>query len=364
MQSDESQLWKEAMDSEMNSLEENNTYTVVTLPKDKKAVGSKWTYAIKSDPDGNVIHKARFVAKGYAQVEGLDYTDTYSPTANMTTVRMIMQFAAEYDLIVHQLDVKTAYLNAPIDCDIYMLQPKGYEQPGEYNDQVWRLNKLLYGLKQSGRNWNIVLDGFFQENGFAKSEVDACLYMKKIASTKIFVVVWVDDIVIAASNEELMKETKDLLKMRFKMKDLRKISWLLGIQFHQTNDAITISQSHYLKGVLERFQMIDCKPRYTPCEAKIEESDETENTDDDIKRYRENRRKSGVRTNMQPTRSRMGSNEIITTPRETDEVRLDDREASAKVYKRHIRYQVNIQKIEGRAESNRIQQRGLGIVNR
>ena len=154
MKSDEKEEWSEAMESEMKSMDENNTYTIVPLPKGKKAVQSRWVYSLKNDPDGNIIHKARFVAKGFAQVAGIDYTDTFSPTAKMSTIRILMQFAAEHELSVHQLDVKTAYLNAPIDCEVYLRQPEGYSVPSNNENEVlvWKLNKSIYGLKQSGRN--------------------------------------------------------------------------------------------------------------------------------------------------------------------------------------------------------------------
>ena len=180
MKSSNDNSWKSAMDSEMKSLIENDTFSVVPLPKGKTVVGSRWVYSLKNDPAGNIVYKARFVARGYSQVAGMDYSDSFSPTAKMTTIRLLMQFAAEYGLTVHQLDVKTAYLNAPIDCEVYLTQPEGYSQVGERHNEtlVWKLKKSLYGLKQSGRNWNAVLDSFFKENGFTQSEVDACLYKK------------------------------------------------------------------------------------------------------------------------------------------------------------------------------------------
>ena len=278
-------LWRKSMI-------ENDTFSVVPLPKGKKAVGSRWVYSLKNDPEGNIVHKARFVAKGYAQIAGLDYSDTFSPTAKMTTIRLMMQFAAQFDLQVHQLDVKTAYLNAPIDCEVYLKQPEGYSKTSEKEVLVWKLNKSLYGLKQSGRNWNAVLDSFFKQHGFTKSANDACLY-KKGESSPIIVLIWVDDIVIAAKTGSLMTETKDLLKDRFKMKDLGPISFFLGIQFKQTERGISMNQSYYLLGVLERFQMSDCKPRSTPCEPKFDVTDmnnsepEDNANAEDVRRYRE-----------------------------------------------------------------------------
>ena len=283
--------WQLAMESEMKSMEDNHVFTVVPLPEGKKVVGSRWVYSIKDNPDGNILHKARFVAKGFSQVEGSDYTDTYSPTAKMSTVRILMQLAVENDMTVHQLDVKTAYLNAPIDCEVYVQQPQGFaRKPTSSNSTlVWKLHKSLYGLKQSGRNWNIVLSQFFQSHGFKQSKVDACLFVRCSKSGKLFIVIWVDDIVVAG-HPKLVQTMKDLMKKEFKMTDLGNISYFLGIQFHQTSSCITMTQSHYLKGVLEKYGMAESKPRSTPCEPKPEaykcEDDEV-STPEYTRKYRE-----------------------------------------------------------------------------
>ena len=156
--------WKAAMDDEICSLYKNKTYEIVTLPEDKHVVGGRWVYAVKAQPDGKQRYKARYVAQGFSQIPGRDYIETFAPTAKMTTVRMLMQIAAEFDFVLHQLDVRTAYLNAPLDKEIYMAQPEGYEQfcDGEVK-MVCKLRKSLYGLKQSGRLWNLVLHEFLVE---------------------------------------------------------------------------------------------------------------------------------------------------------------------------------------------------------
>ena len=115
------------MDEEMQSLEENQTFTLTKLPEGRKTLGGRWVYSIKEGGDGCEQYKARFVAKGYSQREGIDYGETFSPTANMTSVRVVMQKAAQENLVIHQMDVKTAYLHAPIDREMYMEQPEGYE---------------------------------------------------------------------------------------------------------------------------------------------------------------------------------------------------------------------------------------------
>jgi transposase InsO family protein len=291
MNSDEVESWKSAMDSEISSLKDNNTFTVVPLPEDKKVVGSRWVFSIKSDPQGNKLHKARFVAKGFSQVAGSDYGDTFSPTPKMTTIRTLLQFAVDHELVIHQLDVKTAYLNAPIDYEVYIRQPDGYKDSSD-SQLVWKLNKSLYGLKQSGRNWNSLLTDFLKESGFKQSQVDACLFIKQADAVSSFIAVWVDDIIVAANHITIMEETKNVLKTRFKMKDMGPISWFLGIEFKQYKDCIEMSQSHYLNEVLSRFGMADCKPRSTPCELKLDPSKESNHDDlcpetGDEKRFRE-----------------------------------------------------------------------------
>ena len=259
--------WKEAMDEEMNSLYENNTFDVVPLPEGKQPIGGRWVFAVKVDPNGNERYKARYVAQGFAQVEGSDYTETFAPTARMSTVRMLMQLAAQFDLKVHQMDVKTAYLNAPIDTEIFMNQPQGYEQSHDGKiKMVCRLNKSLYGLKQSGRNWNKLLHNFLKDKGFEQSPHDACLYIFKTDPDITLVLIWVDDILMAASTDDNIIIIKNNLIKTFKMKDLGPISCFLGIRFTQEEGVITMDQAEYLRSKLLKFKMDACKPRSTPCE--------------------------------------------------------------------------------------------------
>ena len=221
----------------MHSLKENNTFTLTNLPEGKKAVGGRWVYAIKTDVDGSEKYKARYVARGYSQKMGVDYEETFSPTANMTSVRVLVQKAAQENLILHQMDVKTAYLNAPIDCEIYMEQPEGYEVRSHTDKKlVCKLERSLYGLKQSGRNWNKLLHDHLTQNEFLQNQADHCVYTREREHEKVIMVIWVDDLLIAASDENAMKVTKDMLAARFKMKDLGKLRSFLGIDFEQCNN--------------------------------------------------------------------------------------------------------------------------------
>ena len=270
MLSPDAPKWQEAMEDEMKSLSENDTFTVVPLPDDRKSVGGRWVFSVKLGPDAAEKYKARYVAKGYSQVEGVDYRETFAPTARITSVRALIQIAVQYDLLVHQMDVKTAYLNAPIDCELYVEQPEGFEVKSPDGEKlVCRLNRSLYGLKQSGRNWNTLLHTFFIDHGFTQSQVDTCVYCKSVDGQMLVVLVWVDDIIVAASNDLLLCEIKNLLKSTFKMKDFGQISWFLGIQFIHENGCIKMNQTQYLVNLLKKYNMDQCKPRATPCELKL-----------------------------------------------------------------------------------------------
>ena len=135
-------------------------------------------YTVKEKGDGSNLYKARFVAKGYSQVEGVDCTETFAPTANLTSVRAVMQLAAQHDLVLHQMDVKSAYLNAPIDCEIFMEQAEGFEVQSKKGEKlVYKLRKSLYGLKQSGRNWNSMLHTHLCVRACVRACVRTCVYV-------------------------------------------------------------------------------------------------------------------------------------------------------------------------------------------
>ena len=277
MESRKSEKWAEAMKEEMKSLGENETFTLTTLPGDKRAVGGRWVYTVKESPDGSETYKARYVAKGYGQVEGIDYKETFSPTANMTSVRALMQVAVQEDRILHQMDVKTAYLHAPMDCEVYMEQPEGFEVKSKTDEHiVCKLNKSLYGLKQSGRNWNKLLHDHLSENGFVQNDADHCVYIRQSDTEKVILLIWVDDLIIAANNTNSLCDVKEMLQRKFKMKDLGELRHFLGIDFTQNEGEIKMCQSRHITKVLERFGMSECKPRSTPCEQKLDYDKGTE----------------------------------------------------------------------------------------
>ena len=285
----ESHQWLTAMKDEIDALEENNTYELTPLPEGRTVVGGKWVYAIKLGPDNTEKFKARYVAKGYSQVKDVDYEETFSPTARHTSIRMLMQLAAQQNMKVHQMDVKTAYLNADIDCEIYVQQPEGFIKTNKEGEKlVCKLNKSLYGLKQSGRNWNNVLDKFLIDQNFIQSRADPCLYTKFEGNCVTVILIWVDDLIIAASNDDVLCAIKETLKNKFKMKDIGQLSWFLGIEFNFDSDGtIKMSQKKFCEKVLERFHMSESNPKSVPCDPSITKFDSSVSTElDEPRLYR------------------------------------------------------------------------------
>lgn len=273
--SPDAELWQKAMDSELISLCENSAFTSVPQPKDKSIVGGRWVYKIKRNADNEPYYKARYVAKGYSQIPGIDFQDTFSPTAKIASVRTLAQVAVENNMVVHQMDVKTAYLNAPIDCEVYISPPPGFEKDGS---TVWKLNKSLYGLKQSGRNWNILLHDKLISFGFVQSKSDPCAYILSKDDDLTILMVWVDDIIIAANSNFVLNQVKEFLNENFNMKDMGILRWFLGIEFKFERDCIKMNQTQYLRRILDKFNMGDCKPRKTPCDLSSNSNNFTDNS--------------------------------------------------------------------------------------
>jgi len=264
--SQEGPQWKKAMDEEISSLQDNDTYELTTLPETRTAVGGRWVYQVKPGPNGKEKFKARYVAKGYSQVKNIDYRETFAPTARMSTLRALLDVAVQKDMVIHQMDVKTVYLHADTDQEIYVEQPEGYEEKDSAGNVLYcKLKKSLYGLKQSGRMWNSVIHNFFISEGFKQSQSDHCLYLKH----DIIVLLWVDDLIIASSNMSLMNKFKQSLCQNFRMTDLGKLNWFLGMSFVSGKDNIKVSQTKYVEKILDRFNMSDCYARNIPCDPSI-----------------------------------------------------------------------------------------------
>ena len=261
--------WRKAMQAEYESLMDNNTWTLVDEPEDQQVLPGKWVYKVKYRANGQVDKlKARYVAKGYAQIEGIDFFGTYAPTCKPETFRILLATAARKDLYLGQMDVKSAYLHSKIEEEIYLEQPDGFVKKANSGQKlVCKLNKSIYGLKQAAKNWYEALTSLLLKKGFKRSCNDYCLFVRKEENgTFSYVIVWVDDIVVAGATEEAVNEIKSMLNENFKMDDL---NWFLGMQILRSHDKITVDQTKYIETVLQEFNMSDCKAVATPGEVNL-----------------------------------------------------------------------------------------------
>eukprot|EP00253_Pinus_taeda_P005970 PITA_05970 len=227
--------WKAAMHEEMESIYRNHTWDLVELPEGKTPVGCKWLYKPKINADGSVEKfKARLVAKGYSQREGIDFDDTFAPTAKLNTIRMLICLATKHKWKLHQLDVKSAFLNGELKEEIYLVQPPCFVKKGQEH-LVCKLHKALYGLKQAPRSWYDKIDSFFIEHGFHRSLNDPNLYTKINKQRKIILIsLYVDDMIIIGNADNLIKEIKQQMSQVFEMKDLGDLHYCLGLEVDAT----------------------------------------------------------------------------------------------------------------------------------
>jgi hypothetical protein len=263
-------LWKEAINNEIQSIMSNHTWEIVDLPQGAKTIGCKWIFKRKLKPDGSVEkYKARLVAKGYTQKKDLDYFDTYSPVARMTSIRVLIAIASIHNLVVHQMDVKTAFLNGDLEEEIYMDQPEGFVVHGKEN-KVCRLVKSLYGLKQAPKQWHEKFDKVMLLDGYKVNGSDKCVYTKFDDNLcGVIVCLYVDDMLILGTNIDVVNDTKQFLSSKFDMKDLGEADLILGIKLTKLKNGFRMSQEHFVEKILRKFDFYDSKPVSTPYDGNL-----------------------------------------------------------------------------------------------
>ncbi|CAM8877543.1 unnamed protein product [Rhodiola kirilowii] len=254
------------MNEEYKSMQDNDVWELVPLPDGVRPIGSKWIFVTKRDSNGNVErYKARLVAKGFSQKEGIDYKETFSPVSSKDSFRTILALVAHLDLELHQMYVKTAFLNGDIEETIYMTQPENFVSKDAEN-MVCKLKKSIYGLKQASRQWYFKFHQIVVSHGFEANSMDECVYHKFCGSRHIFLVLYVDDILLATNDVTMLEDTKSFLSKHFEMKDFGDASFVLGIQIHRDHSRgiLGLSQRNYIEKVLARFGMQTCMPLDTP----------------------------------------------------------------------------------------------------
>lgn len=251
------------MEEKMSQIEKNKTWELVPRPKDKNIIGTKWVFKNKMNEDGQVIrNKARLVCKGYSQIEGIDFEETFAPVARMETTTMFLAFACSKGFKIFQMDVKSAFLNGELKEEVYMEQPKGFDLT-EGKNLVCKFKKDLYGLKQAPRGWYARLDHYLQQQGFKKGVAGSNLYIKTDEGKLLVSLVYVDDLIFSSNNDEMSHEFSQSMAEEFEMSMIGELSHFLGLQVSQTRAGLCISQAKYLKDMLKKYGMEDCAPMST-----------------------------------------------------------------------------------------------------
>ncbi|CAJ2651499.1 unnamed protein product [Trifolium pratense] len=240
-----------------------------------------WVYKAKKKSKGEVErYKARLVAKGYSQRADIDYDEIFAPVARLETVRLIISLAAQNKWKIHQIDVKSAFLNGVLDEEVYIEQPQGYEVKGE-KEKVLKLKKALYGLKQAPRAWNARIDKYFQDKNFIKCPYEHTLYIKAQGGDILIVCLYVDDLIFTGNNPTMFEEFKKEMTKEFEMTDIGLMTYYLDIEVKQEDYGILITQEGYAKEVLKKFKMDDANLVSTPmeCGIKLSKHEEGETVD-------------------------------------------------------------------------------------
>lgn len=259
--------WIRAMNRELQSLEDNDTWKISDIPKGATCLGTKWVYTQKLNDQGKPKFKARLVIQGCRQIEGVNYEETFAPVARYSSIRYLLALAVQKGLYISHLDVETAYLYSDLEEDIYIHPPK---TPGnrKYSEKVLKLKKAVYGLKQSGRNWNIKLDTELKKEGLERLKSDPCIYINQKQKKTLIVAVYVDDLLIFSKDKEEIKSLEERLKKQFKIRNLGEVSEFLGMKIERDykQGTLSIHQKPYILRMLDRFRMSDCHPVKTPME--------------------------------------------------------------------------------------------------
>jgi hypothetical protein len=287
--SDERKLWMAAMQSEFHALVMNNTFELVELPTGRRAVSTRWVLKLKALG----VYKARFVARGFSQKQGIDFDDTYAPVLRLENLRLLLAHAVQNGYVIHSMDINNAFLQANLHEEVYVTQPEGFIDPNRPH-HVFKLKRALYGLKQAPLAWNRTLDAFLIKIGFVAAQADPCLYTlhnhgassdsdagpynpelhRLFVHTPIdgkplvFLSVYVDDLLVVGMSVDV-EVVKEHLRNRFHVKDFGPVSTILGIDviYDISAGTLDILQEQKILDLATEFQLIGTKPLGCPLPA-------------------------------------------------------------------------------------------------
>nr|GEW34525.1 putative ribonuclease H-like domain-containing protein [Tanacetum cinerariifolium] len=260
--------WKAAMDSEMSALLSNHTWDLVSCPYHANVVGCRWLYRHKFNTLGNLErYKGRLVAQGFSQQPGIDFDETFSPVVKSATIRVVLTIAVSRHWPIHQIDVKNAFLNGDLTEEVYMKQPPGYINIA-FPPHMCRLHKALYGLKQVSRTWYRRFSVYVTSFGFRRSKSDTSLFTYHLGQDIIYLLLYVDDIIMMASSTNLVQRVVSRLSSKFAMTNLGSLSYFLGISATRSSSGLFLAQSTFAREIISRAGMDNCNPCRTPVDTK------------------------------------------------------------------------------------------------
>ncbi len=249
------------MNIEFDVLLKNHTWKLVPS---HNLIGCKWVFRIKRKANGSIErHKACLVAKGFHQQPDLDYDETYSPVIKPTTVRTVLSLAISSGWSLRQIDIQNAFLHGTLTEQVFMSQPPGYQHPN-YPTHVCQLQKAIYGLKQAPRAWFSRLSSRLLALGFHGSRSDSSLFIYNKDSIIMYVLIYVDDIILTGSHSAAIDDLLLSLKRDFAVKDLGSLNFFLGIEVLPNASGVLLSQQRYILDLLTRTKMTDAKPVSSP----------------------------------------------------------------------------------------------------
>ncbi|KAI3691360.1 hypothetical protein L2E82_49707 [Cichorium intybus] len=274
------------MQEELSEFKRNNVWDLVPRPSNHRVIGTRWVFRNKLDDMGTVVrNKARLVAKGYSQIEGLDYDETYAPVARLEAIRIFLAYAAHKNIIVHQMDVKSAFLQGDLQETIYLQQPSGFEELSRPN-HVYRLNKAVHDLKQSPRAWYETLSTFLVSSGYRRGVIDPTFFIRSNQNHIMIIQVYVDNIIFGSTNQAMVDEFAKVMTDKFHMSMNREINFFLGLQIKQTKRGIFIHQEKYTNELLKKFSLENCSTAKVPISTNHKISADPEGEQVDHKLYR------------------------------------------------------------------------------
>ncbi|POM64196.1 Retrotransposon Tca5 Polyprotein [Phytophthora palmivora] len=264
MNSPDAARWKEAIRAELRAHFRNRTWDIVRRPPGVKVIGFKWVFALKHDEHGNITRfKARVVALGFLQTYGVNYSETYSPVASMATVRLFLAICCQLGYRIKQFDIETAFLNGSLDEEVYMKVPQGLNVA---DGNVCRLRRSLYGLKQAAAAWYRTISDVFLKAGFRQCRSDSCLFVRSGRRSPVFVVLYVDDLLVSCADEADADEVEKALSKHFKVKSLGDTKFILGmeVQYNRQEGTLLLKQTQFIARMLKNFRQTDSFPVRNP----------------------------------------------------------------------------------------------------